>query len=57
MAWRWRRWRRVASRALLWMALVAAMVALAWFAPTILGFVLLMAVVWLALTRAGARFS
>jgi len=33
------------------------MLGLAIYAPTLLGFVLLLAVVWLALTRAGARFS
>ena len=54
---RWRRWRRAASRALLWSALAAATIALAVCAPTILGFVLLLAVVWLALIRAGERFS
>jgi len=48
----------VGSRLLLWATLVASMVALAAvYAPTILGFVLLLAVVWLALIRAGARFS
>ena len=34
-----------------------ALLALAVYAPTILGLVLLLAVVWLALIRAGERFS
>jgi hypothetical protein len=54
---RQRRWRRAASRVLLWATLAAATIGLAAYAPTALGFALLMSVVWLALIRAGARPS
>jgi hypothetical protein len=47
----------VARRLLLWATLAASTVGLAIYAPTALAFALMMAVVWLALTRAGARFS
>lgn len=54
---RWRRWRRRGSTALLWLALATATVALAVYSPTVLAFALMMAVIWLALIRAGRPYS